>query len=247
VVVRNSTFEGTGQVAIRVEGATTSEISSVLIENCPKIEGSIFGIVVSEVDAPVTIRNCVLTKGGIGMDGDIEGEGRTGSINKPYVVGPSVTVQAPVGVGLSAQDLKNVTVTNCTINGTVSVSSGRMTMTGSTINTAQAITVDKGPDGTPGVLHASGNTISGVALVGTKGFAALGGNTWSGFASVADANPGGGLMNDPVGGGLSPERVGSKVDFNGNGCADYPVTPDKNPNTGDCENGPGVPPPPDPG
>jgi hypothetical protein len=102
-------------------------------------------------------------------------------------------------------------------------------------------------DGGSSVLRLTDNQIDGAKVgVGANGYVSANGNTFSGSeiadeasflrASGISGSPGG-LTNDPVSSnsGLSPDDVSTGIDFDGNGCADYPPELNKrNPDTGKC-------------
>jgi hypothetical protein len=102
-------------------------------------------------------------------------------------------------------------------------------------------------EGGSAVLRLNSNDINAAKLgIGANGYVTTHDNTFSGSeveddASIfralgMDSSPGG-LTNDPVAdnSGLSPDDVATGVDFDGNGCADYPPhVNERNPDTGKC-------------
>lgn len=102
--------------------------------------------------------------------------------------------------------------------------------------------------GEGGYARATGNQIGGSVSIGLGGLLRLESNVLTG-AMVADNFYGSpGLVNDPVSDntGLSPDDASTPVDFNGNGCADYPPHNDERDDDGNCYY-PGVDAPTDPG
>lgn len=96
-----------------------------------------------------------------------------------------------------------------------------------------------------GELDMTNATVTGTVFVGQAARAAITGNTFSGDdARIADVNMGGGLFVNPVGSnaGLAPDEVVTFVDFDGNGCADYPTPYNLKDAEGNCAVD-GVPPP----
>jgi hypothetical protein len=86
--------------------------------------------------------------------------------------------------------------------------------------------------------------ISGNVSIHNDGKLRVTGNTFAG-TQMFDFNRDGGLLNEPVqsNSGLNPYNIYTWIDWNGNGCADYPPEDDQiNPYTGKC-NRDGVPPP----
>ncbi|MDZ7860909.1 MAG: hypothetical protein U5O15_09660 [Candidatus Krumholzibacteriota bacterium] len=107
-----------------------------------------------------------------------------------------------------------VTLTGNTLNGTEAsqcmvIAKGRVDADNNDVLSGN-ITVIEGP------LHLSGNTISSCYLI--------------------DSWPEGGLMNDPVedNDGLTPYNVITFVDFDDNGCCDYPPPSNEKDENGDC-------------
>jgi hypothetical protein len=106
---------------------------------------------------------------------------------------------------------------------------------------------------TAGLLTFYGNTCTSTEVgTGQNGYGRISGNTFV-FSSVRDENPTGGLIENPnLNAGLDPETdITTDIDFNGNGCPDYPPGRDERDDQGNCDGpalpvpgAPGVPPPP---
>lgn len=80
------------------------------------------------------------------------------------------------------------------------------------------------------------NQIGGNISISAGGLLSLQNNTLTGANVSDDLFSTGGLVNNPVTDniGLSPEDTQSLIDFNGNGCADYPPTYDTRDGDGKC-------------
>ena len=243
IVIRNVHFtEPTNVPPVSIFGV---EEVPVTVEDCTFDGLSNLGIVMGEVNSPVTITHNTCAGGGIGLDGDIEGEGGSGSIFQPYLIqANTVTTSGP---GITAQDLSNVTIRQNTVSAmigiTVSASTARLEQNTITASLALSMAQNGGPvtvvrlaDGNSltgailvaagAFLNAEGNTIVGPVTPSSGGYIRLVGNSMAG-SFVGDSLIGG-LLNDPVpaNSGLTGDDIGSAIDFNGNGCQDYP---------GDCD------------
>ena len=214
IIIRNVNSEGTPWFAPAIVIGDINTSIPITIEDCElKSDG---GIQILNVNSPITIRN-----------NNMEGTG----INLGHVTGP-------------------VTITGNTLNVTKSPGVSAVNM-GQDVIVNNNNTINASGDAAPALhagfyatIRASENEISGRVLVGAPdALMALTGNTFSG-AEVEDANPSGGLLNDPVedNDGLSPYDVESLIDWDGNGCADYPPDRNEKDDDGNCGMD-GVPPP----
>jgi hypothetical protein len=137
----------------------------VRIEN-NTIRAAPWGMVLGEIDAAVTIRSNILINGGIGIDGDIEGEGRPGKADGPYLIhGNTIREGYPLN-GITIQDVKYAVVEGndiAALSGVV-VSAGYTIVTNNifdaSTNGAVAIRASSGPGG-PAALIASSNIVTG--------------------------------------------------------------------------------------
>lgn len=133
-----------------------------------RIQAAPWGIIVSEVTAPLTIRSNVLINGGISIDGDIEGEGRRGISEAPYHVVGNTIKQGHAPQGISIQDSKASVVERNDISASsgVVVSASHVTLTNNVIdastNGSFALRTSSGPNG-PAEVVVTENTITGAA------------------------------------------------------------------------------------
>ena len=90
--------------------------------------------------------------------------------------------------------------------------------------------------GAGGYARATGNQIGGDVTVGMDGLLRLESNVLTGAMVFDNFFGAAGLVNDPVydNTGLSPDDASTPVDFNGNGCADYPPHNDERDSNGNC-------------
>jgi hypothetical protein len=102
--------------------------------------------------------------------------------------------------------------------------------------------------GDGGYARATANQIGGNVAIGLGGLLRLEGNVLTGAMVADDFFGSAGLVNDPVSDntGLSPDDASTPVDFDGNGCADYPPHNNERDSDGNCYY-PGVSAPTDPG
>jgi hypothetical protein len=228
----------TGLEGLQIEGASVP----VTIDGCDFSST----VKIYEVAAPVTFINN-LVSGEVQMEGDTPFGPRTGMIEHDYLIsGNTITYGLLLPTGLLVSSISSATITD----NDISVSGGSILAAGGSalsIDGSRAVVernvlsgyfaLGIGPEGedneNPGVVMASGNTMTGAIGVGKNSFASFTSNTIEG--SISDVF--GGLTSDPVGsnGGLSPDDVLTKVDFDGNGCADYPPALNQiNPATGAC-------------
>jgi hypothetical protein len=197
-----------------------------------------------KTDAPVTVDGCVISQGGGPVavniaecsgaitinDNNFTGAGLgvtdcDGSIS---ITDNTMELGSAGGGGIGLGGCASATVTGNTVNCSSASGyafsagemSGTVTLTGNNLNAGQAtqclmiassrVYADDNPtlsgniNIVEGPVHLSGNTISSCFLL--------------------DGWPFGGLMNDPVedNDGLDPYMVLSFIDFDGNGCCDYP-------------------------
>lgn len=214
IIIRNVNFEGTPWLAPAIVIGDINTSIPITIEDCElKSDG---GIQILNVNSPITIRN-----------NDIEGTG----INLGHVTGPVTitgnTLNVTKSPGVSAANMEqDVIVNSNTIN-----ASG---YAAPALHAAWYATI----------RASSNEMISGRVRVGAPdALMALTGNAFAG-AEVEDCNPSGGLLNDPVPAnvGLSPYDVHTLIDWDGNGCADYPPDRNEKDEDGNCGMD-GVPPP----
>ena len=161
----------------------------------------------------------------------------------------------PQSWGLHFEDVPGrITLRNNTIDATapglpscLTVINSRVLLENSTVGIADIVALAvSGRDGGTGLVHAFGNTFQGAVIVGENSFLRSEGNSFTSGLQILDSNLSGGFINDPVAanGGVDPEDVFSAVDFDGDGCADYP--PPQTDEEGNCIRD-GVSPPADPG
>jgi hypothetical protein len=139
--------------------------------------------------------------------------------------------------GIVANDIQNLVVRDCTLSGQggiqfLSGNEGLISNTQISCPGEMALLVAEGK-----VIVSNSEITGNLAII--LGVLGLQNNQLSGV-DIADANPTGGLINDPVPQGANPEKISSAVDFDGDGCADYP--PPQRDDDGQC-NRPGFPPP----
>ncbi len=176
------------------------------------------------------------------------------------VDGPVTVEDCQINTGLQAMTFSNVkgpiTVTNNTIQSRLAFyeCADVVTVDGNTFTAGS----DGGPDiwlylsrglvqnnvipngllvaGAGGYARATGNQIGGDVTVGMDGLLRLEGNVLTGAMVFDNFFGAAGLVNDPVADntGLSPDDASTPVDFNGNGCADYPPHNDERDSDGNC-------------
>jgi len=164
-VIRNVQFTAPGNLPpIALYGV---EDVPVTIESNQVDAATVFAMVLSEVNASVTIRGNPCRGGGLGLDGDIEGEGRSGALGQPYLV-ENNTINAAGGQGVTAQDLTDVTLRGNGITGVqgVAVTAGTARLFGNTIQAELALTVAQTGGATTLVRLTDGNQVTGAVLVG---------------------------------------------------------------------------------
>ncbi len=239
-MIRNVQFTAPGNLPpIALYGV---EDVPVTIESNQVDAATVFAMVLSEVNASVTIRGNPCRGGGLGLDGDIEGEGRSGALGQPYLV-ENNTINAAGGQGVTAQDLTDVTLRGNGITGVqgVAVTAGTARLFGNTIQAELALTVAQTGGATTLVRLTDGNQVTGAVLVGPGASstpkatpspapwrrsrrlhrwpATLRPARRSATASAADCSttP---CRPTPLDRGC-PRAA---IDFNGNGCQDIPAT-----------------------
>ena len=215
----------------------------VTISDCT-IDGGLWSIVCSGVDADVTIRDCSL-KGGMFIDGDPDLAG--GMIDRQYTVKDNTVSQANSGGScLHSHAIRNVQAENNIMTATAAgahgilISGGKMIVSGGKIITlgpyiCNAIGTGPSAGGANSVVDASDiDPITGTVVTGPYGYVRLTDNTFSN-AVVTGYNAGdeGRLLNNPVenNDGLDPDEdvVGSLIDWNEDEhhCPDYPTRCDE--------------------
>jgi len=206
-------------------GGGTIDIQDVTMET-----GSA-GILVSgisgAIENPITIKNCTVTSdGGIGIynaSGAVD-------IRQVTLTGGGVLL-AEVSGAVSLQD--TIVDGTTAYGGIYAIRSGNVAVTGGSISAAS-----------PGAaiyaiqsrVEVSGAELTGRIVPTVEGLIGLTDNTFSG-GQVEDANQDGGLLNDPVADndGIGAGAVQSRIDFDGNGCADYCGDPAQSCNIRDPE------------
>lgn len=250
---------------IYVETAAAN-IEQVLIENNIVPASGALAIVVNEVHAPVTIKGNTVT-GMIAVDGDLEGGGTTGPVSEPCLI-ENNQVHGSTVYAIAVQDLTQCTLRGNTASGGqgLGISDGRYTLEDNTLTAGLGLMGLAASEGkTTAVIvrggQATGSGFTGVAIpancfVKVEGvalqnvwFTAAGGYLWFTGNSCAgvkifDTTEGGGLPVKPSGSGLDNDAdVSSRIDFSGNGCADYPASLDSRDEDNRCRSGDGIPPP----
>lgn len=221
-------------------------------------------IEITDVNCPVTIENCTIRAKPLGIhlenvQGAITIQNNSsisgGGVNIFDCSGPAtvknntINCDVPNRGALSVGGTPNCAVKDNTMTAgpnsagfaVLGGSTGTMTLSDNTI-------IAPGPFGALTIgseevrLNADNNEITGSVYI-TAGLVKLTGNTFSG-TQIIDANPDGGLLNDPMedNSGLDPWKIVSPIDWDGNDCADYPPDCNEKDEEGNCGR-PGVPPP----
>ena len=221
-------------------------------------------IEITDVNCPVTIENCTIRAKPLGIhlenvQGAITIQNNSsisgGGVNIFDCSGPAtvknntINCDVPNRGALSVGGTPNCAVKDNTMTAgpnsagfaVLGGSTGTMTLSDNTI-------IAPGPFGALTIgseevrLNADNNEITGSVYI-TAGLVRFTGNTFSG-TQIIDANPDGGLLNDPMedNTGLDPWKILSPIDWDGNDCADYPPDCNKKDEEGNCGRD-GVPPP----
>lgn len=208
VTIENNTLSGDiGNIAVVDQDAVTPLTEAVIIRRNQLQVGSGPGIQVSSVQgAEVTIEgNTVAGTGGYIIVAAVASSQMTAMVKDNTASGISIMSGAAKKAVVTATNNK---------------------LTGGNMSVAAI------PAGSS-VLRLTGNQINLATVgIGTNGYVTANGNTFS-ASKIADQaslsramglDSAGGLTNDPVGSnsGLSPDDVSTGIDFDGNGCADYP-------------------------
>jgi hypothetical protein len=170
----------------------------------------------TEIGGSITVRGNTFTNMGLGL------VDCTGSAT---IQENEVSVTASTGYGISLGTSASTSISDCTVNcagGANAIQTGSMNgsvnISGCTIVGGTAALVVGGSN-----VTCDGNAqITGMITI-ADGQLHFAGNTCSGVMLIDDyVTPG--LQNDPVpdNDGLSPNDVMTRMDWDGNGCCDYP-------------------------
>ena len=220
--------------SVRITGGTvTSDVGGIWMDN---VSGDVLvegvrlvggGVSVDSVLGRVVLRNDTLTQ--------------TNALGFSVAHSPDVLIENVQATSSSfaifgvTAEASTVTVRNSSFSGhlfTAVLGSGPITFEGNTFSGPGQIQI-----GGDGVLTATDNAFMGTMFsIGEGGYVTLTGNTFT-DAYVNDFAFGG-LLADPVpaNAGLDPDgSIMTLVDFDGNGCAEYPTGfNEKDPDTGVC-------------
>jgi len=209
----------------------------VTIENCT-IAAKPLGIHLEEVQGAITIDKNTITGGGVTI-------GDCGSATvKDNTINCDVANTGALGVWATDSTITGNTITaGPGSEGFSATSSSNVTLSNNTINAPGTFgAVDIGPDAR---VNADNNKITGSVFV-VFGLLGLTNNTFSNTQLLDESIGKGGLLNDPMQGGnsgLIPDNIWSPIDWDGNGCQDYPPGCNQKVD-GNCKCGqPGVSPP----
>ncbi len=207
----------------------------VTIENCT-IAAKPLAIHLEEVQGAISISGNTISKGGVTI-------GDCGSATvKDNAINCDVANTAALGVWATDSTITDNTITAGPGSmGFGASDSGNVTLSNNTINAPGICAVDIGPDAR---VNADNNTITGSVFV-VFGLLGLTNNTFSNTQILDQSVGTGGLLNDPMQGGnsgLNPDNIFSPIDWDGNGCQDYPPECNQK-EEGKCKCGPGVSPP----
>ncbi len=241
-------LSGVGSAEQPIEMVEVSDIDGPLtVENCvfggvaqPLMPGMVPALAAAGVEGPITVRNCQFAGCRPEIDessGPVLFENNTldgafAGLGIMFVPGGATVQGNALSVDTAGSHIATVALQECPtllqdndITGTVQV--------------------------TKGVAHVIGNRIVGGLAALPDSLLRIEDNTFTvagdEFCISDAAVPEGALVNDPVqaNGGITGENVWTAVDFDGNGCADYP--PEGNEiRDGRCVRD-GYPPPADPG
>ncbi len=173
----------------------------------------------TEIGGAITITGVQLDGAGIGLV-DCTGAAQ--------ISGAQIAVTSAAAYGLSLGGSAQVTVQDCTLSGAsggvgvlqVGDMAGSVTVTGSTLDGAQAAACAALGGST---VTLDDNTLITGSIFITDSQVHLAGNTFS-AAMIMDDLVTPALLNDPVADndGLLPDQVFTHMDWDGNGCCDYP-------------------------
>lgn len=265
-IVDNEFLPTTGPEPRIFVQTAAADVEHVLIENNVVPASGALAIVVNEVHAPVTIRSNTVT-GMIAVDGDIEGGGTSGLVTELCLI-ENNQVQGSTVYAIAVQDLNQCTLRGNTAGGGLGlgISDGRYTLENNTLTTGLGLMGLVASEGKQTAVILRGGQASGSGFTGVTipancfvkvegvalqnvwlttggGYLWFTGNTCSGV-KLFDTTDGGGLPVKPSGSGLNDDTdVSSRIDFSGNGCADYPASLDSRDEDNRCRSGDGIPPP----
>lgn len=210
----------------------------------------------TKVDAPITFEGCNITQNGGAValnidqcngsitihDNDFTGAGfgMTECPGPLNITENRLNITAPGGNGIGLGTCGTTTVTDNTITCAAGTGMAFLNgeMTGTTTLTGNAFTASEATlclfVGT-GTTYIDNNSLLDGNITIVQGPLHISGNTIS-SCFLVDAWPMGGLMNDPVtdNDGLSPDDCITQVDFDGNGCCEYPPQMNQVDQYGDC-------------
>ena len=173
----------------------------------------------TEVTGAITIQEVSLTGGGVGLV-DCTGSTTIDDLTVGVTSGSAYALSAGGSGGVSVQN-SSLTVASSSANVLQTFEmSGSLTVSNTTLNGAQAATVAS--FGSTSVSLTGNPLISGRMIIADSSVQ-LTDNTFSGATIMDDWNSPG-LQNDPVADndGLMPTDVTTRMDWDGNGCCDYP-------------------------
>jgi len=213
------TFEREGAAHIAIERTDCS----VTVEDCPLLATETAGAVlaIEAVTGAVAVLNNTFRGGGVGA---------LGCAQAVSIVGNTLEVTNDQSIACGVSECGQVTITDNVVTCGTGTSGGAVfsnpgglvTLSGNTLAaTSAALVVAMGR------VNADNNPLlAGSILIGL-GTLHLANNTLTLGGDVGIVDPYGGLLNDPVANeGFVPEACYTVVDFDGNGCCDYP--PDAN-------------------
>ncbi len=211
---------------------------------------------INKVDAPVTIEGCTISQSGGGVAVSVNDCSAAVTVSGNNFTGAGLVLiectsantiadnqmnvtnggAVAIGLGISGQTSVTGNTVTCGSGAGYALTSGDMTgnttITQNTFNASQATGCMFLGTGT---VYADDNvTLSGNIYI-VQGPVHIEGNTMQ-CNSFIDAWPEGGLMNDPVedNDGLDPFVCFTFVDFDGNGCCEYPPPANEQDDDGNC-------------
>lgn len=227
VTLNELNWQGSGYSRLEMEG----NVGPVTVQDCTLTNtgGTGIGLMLVEVNGAVSIQGNQFTGCGINLN-DCPGS-CTISNNNLQIAGSS----AP-GLGLGGDGATTITNNDISYIGPVAVSisdmNGAVTMSENSVDASAAQACCVLGDGNYNIDNNS--LLSGMIQILT-GRVHMSGNTFSN-AMVLDPLLPPGLLNDPVqeNDGLSPDDCLTHMDWDGNGCCDYPTEANQKDEHGNC-------------
>lgn len=219
VSLHNVTFDREGMAHIAIERTDCA----VVVENCPLLASAAAGAVlaVEAVTGAVTIRDNSFRGGGVGV---------VGCAQPVDISGNTLDIANQQSIAFSAAECGTVTIAGNEVTceagvmggAILSNPAGLVTVTGNSMAAASAVLV-----ATFGRVNADSNPLLSGSILIARSTLHLAGNVLALGDGAAIVDPYGGLLNDPAeNDGFDPVACFTIVDFDGNGCCDYP--PDAN-------------------